>query len=70
MLGQQYDLPHMKPVVCDLPIDGLHDRMSLAPDGNRALHVLFRKGFQSLEQLLPAIFPGFQKVPAGLAEDR
>jgi len=65
MPGQEYDLPHMKSVVRDLPIDGLHDRMSLAPDGNRALQVLFRKGFQSLEQSLPSIFPGFQKVPAG-----
>jgi hypothetical protein len=40
MLGQEYDLPHMKSVVRDLAIDGLHDRMSLAPDGNRALQVI------------------------------
>lgn len=39
MLRQEYDLAAVTGVVSNLAVDGLHDRVRLTPDENRARHV-------------------------------
>jgi hypothetical protein len=46
MLGQKYNLPAMIRIVRNLAVDGLHDRVRLAPDQDRALDVRIRQRFE------------------------
>jgi len=61
MPRQQNDLSHVKPVMRDLAVDSLHDRVGFAADGNREYQVRFRKWLQSLKKAFPPVLPGLQQ---------
>ena len=57
VLGQQHNLPHMMRVVRQLAVDGLHDGMRFATNGDGAGKVCIGKRLDGVEDTGPASLP-------------
>src|SRR5579872_1945861 len=66
MFGEKDDLTAMIRVMRNLAVDGLHDRVGFAADGDGSDEIGIGKRLQRLENAVPALFPQCEQSSAGL----
>ena len=64
MLRQKHNLPDVRGIVRDLPVDGLQHGVRLAADGHGAHHIFRLERVDRAQHASPAFFPPLHDVGA------